>query len=70
MIAPGIPSTAPSLSVKGAADRLGVCAKTVYRLIWCRRLGHIRFGRSIRVTEKHLENYRKAYEVDAVHELN
>ncbi len=49
--------TSKMLTVKDAAARLGVPAKTVYKLTAERQLAHYRIGRSVRIDEADLARY-------------
>jgi excisionase family DNA binding protein len=57
-----------SLSVRQAAEQLGVSAGTIYALCQRRRLGHERIGLgrgTIRIPEDALEEYRRRVTVAA-----
>lgn len=45
------------LTVKDAAERLGVPVKTVYKLTAERQLAHYRIGRAVRIAEADLDSY-------------
>lgn len=49
------------LSVKQAADELGVSPETVYKLCAENGLRHTRIGRRITISRQHLENYRDGH---------
>jgi len=56
------------LTIKAAAERMGVSAQTVYGLCAARRLRHTRVGRGrgvIRVPEEALAEYLRGREVGA-----
>ena len=56
------------LTVKDAAGRLGVPAKTVYKLIEERQLAHYRIGRAVRIDEADLARYKSGcYKAAQVH---
>ena len=49
--------TGKMLTVKDAAERLGVPVNTVYKLTAERQLAHYRIGRSVRIDEADLDRY-------------
>lgn len=53
-----MPHVSRALKVREAADRLGVCPKTIYRLCKERKLTHLRVGRAIRISEASLDEFQ------------
>jgi excisionase family DNA binding protein len=49
--------TAPLLTVREVAERLGVCSATVYALVERGELGHVRVSNAIRIAPRELSAF-------------
>ncbi len=49
------------LTVQQVAERLQVSTTVIYRLVECRRLGHVRIGRAIRFKPEDVDAYIAAH---------
>ena len=53
------------LSVEQAAERLGTSVRFVRRLVFERRIGYVKLGRHVRISEHDLSNYVATGRVEA-----